>query len=249
MDLKNRGRVLAAGLFAGALLGGGLAMVTPAGAVVNEAAAAINWKNIWKTEIKPRAKKTFYTKKAANARYYTKVQADSLYETKAAHDASMAAALGNYYTKAQADAKYAPYPQLVRGALGNVGDVDSGGDAVASGYSFGVAFGTAPASHIIAPGDPLPTGCLGTPAEPDALPGHLCIFPNVYNNVSSDTVCSAANDCPAASRFGFIYIAFSAGTGTIDVSGSWAARPAGSVTASSSAHPGGSAGSSGATGR
>ena len=55
MGPKNRGRTLVVGLVVGVLMGAGFAMVTPAGATVKSAAAAINWKNIWKTEIKPRA--------------------------------------------------------------------------------------------------------------------------------------------------------------------------------------------------
>lgn len=123
MAPKLRGKMLAAGLLAGALMGGGLAVTTPAGAAVKEAAsAAINWKTIWKTEIKPRADKRYYTKKASNARYYTQAQVNAAllgYETKAAHDASLlgyytkaqsdallAAGLGNYYTKAQSDTNY-----------------------------------------------------------------------------------------------------------------------------------------------
>lgn len=102
MQLKLRGKTLVAGLAAGMLIGGGLATVTPAGAVVEQAAAAINWKNIWKTEIKPRADKRYYTKKLSNARYYTKKQATSIFESKVAHDQSLL----NYYTKAQSDANY-----------------------------------------------------------------------------------------------------------------------------------------------
>ena len=96
------GRKALAGLAAGALIGAGVATVTPAGAVMEQAAGAINWKMAWKTEIKPRADKRYYTKTLSNARYYTKTDADTLFETKAAHDAS----IGNYYTKAQSDGNY-----------------------------------------------------------------------------------------------------------------------------------------------
>ncbi len=115
MTATRRGKAWAVGLFAGALIGGGIALVTPAGAAVQGAAAAIDWKQVWKQEIKPRADKRYYTKKKANARYYTKFDANTLFETKAAHDASLAnyytkaqhdASLTNYYTKAQSDTNY-----------------------------------------------------------------------------------------------------------------------------------------------
>jgi hypothetical protein len=102
MQFKLGGRSALAGIAVGALIGAGLATVTPAGAVVKSAAAAIDWKQVWQTEIKPRADKRYYTKKKSNARYYAKWDANALFETKAAHDASLA----NYYTKAQSDANY-----------------------------------------------------------------------------------------------------------------------------------------------
>jgi hypothetical protein len=130
MSVTKRGKAWAVGLFAGALIGGGIALVTPAGAAVQGAAAAIDWKQVWKSEIKPRADKRYYSKKKSNQRYYTKTEVATLlgpyvdtpelvaalagYYTKAQTDA----ALANYYTKTQIDAKLAPFQNSVAAFAG-----------------------------------------------------------------------------------------------------------------------------------
>jgi hypothetical protein len=118
MGVMKRGRTLAAGLVVGALIGTGVAAVTPAGAAVKSAAAGIDWKQVWRTEIKPRAKKTFYTKRQSNQTYVKKTDLPSAlapYVTSASLAAQLGgyytkpqvdAALGNYYTKTQSDANY-----------------------------------------------------------------------------------------------------------------------------------------------
>src|SRR3954465_7804609 len=96
MQLSQRGRNIIGGLVAGGVIGGGLATVTPA-------AAAVDWKHVWKEEIKPRADKRYYTKKKANQTFTT--------------SAALSSRLGGYYTKAQSDAKYAPSQPLYRGSI------------------------------------------------------------------------------------------------------------------------------------
>ena len=102
-------------------------LVAGAAALVSSPASAkssINWQHVWKTEIKPRADKRYYTKTKANAifartsalaNYYSKTEADARYALKSD--------LGNYYTKAQSDAKYAPFPSVIRGTYTAVGVV------------------------------------------------------------------------------------------------------------------------------
>ena len=88
----GRWRLAAAGLAAGVLVGGTVAVVAPAVATRDTSYAATNWKKIWKKELK----------KYADKRYYTTTQSDAKYSTKA----ETAAGLGNVYTKAQSDANY-----------------------------------------------------------------------------------------------------------------------------------------------
>ena len=89
----NMKRTLAT-VVAGVLIGGGVTMVSPAGAEVSQFAAT-NWNKIWKKKLQKRADKRYYTKAASDAKYSTKTETRSL--------------LGNYYTKAQADAALGGY--------------------------------------------------------------------------------------------------------------------------------------------
>jgi hypothetical protein len=216
---SRRGPIVIAAV-AGLLAGAALTTVAPAGASL-----ATNWASVWKQEIKPRADK----------RYYTKVQSNAAYETKAAHDASLGLALGDHYTKAQSDARYytklesdaqyAPYPTLIRG--GFAGLVGTTGQEVHSPISFGVNLPSAPTVHYIKAGDPVPVGCAGTMALPDADPGHLCVFEQASSNLSSQRGVAdpTTGNSGSATFAAYVY-------GTRDVAdvqiwfrGSWALRP------------------------
>jgi len=231
MALKNRGRTLAAGLLAGVLVGGGFAMVTPAGAAVKEAASAINWKNVWQNEIKPRADKRYFTKKKANARFYTKIETTSIFESKVAHDASLlnyytkAQSDANYYTKAQSDAKYSPALPLIRGTYDAIGTAGAAGDWVGDNLSFNVTLSAAPTPHYIAIGAAVPAGCSGTAAAPNADPGHLCLFEAQDINVASRFIFSGTGATGFASTFGASMYVSSAAAGDVFVYGTWALRP------------------------
>jgi hypothetical protein len=250
MALKQRGKTLAAGILAGALLGGGLAAITPAGAAVQGAAASIDWKLIWQTKIKPRTDKRYYTKKKSNARYYTKWDANAFFESKSAHDASLAGYYtkaqsdlnyytkaqsdANYYTKAQSDAKYAPYPKVTRGVFHMTMTSGASGESAGADISYGVLLTAAPTAHYILLGDPVPPGCLGTPAAPDALPGNLCVF-EAYNfgslsGAATRGVASITAIGGVANTMGAIVYGFTNGTGNGRAAGSWAMRPGTVVT-------------------
>ncbi|MDX6358526.1 MAG: hypothetical protein QOH37_1580, partial [Nocardioidaceae bacterium] len=119
-----------------ALVGGGAALMSsPA-----SAQATINWKHIWKTQIKPRADKRYYTKLVANNRFarigssYTKAESDGKYTP-----------TGTAYTKAESDARYAPFPSVIRGTYTAVGVVAVAGQDVDASFSYGVNLATAPA--------------------------------------------------------------------------------------------------------
>jgi len=236
MALKNRGRTLAAGLLAGVLVGGGFAMVTPAGAAVKEAASAINWKNIWQTEIKPRADKRYFTKKKANARFYTKIETTSIFESKVAHDASLlnyytkadsdaryytkVQSDANYYTKPQSDAKYAPFPNLMRGVYMVL--EDAGQDFAAGGVSFPYPLSLAPTLNVIPVGGPPTAACPGTVANPQATAGNFCIYQRF---LSGATTLSLTNLGAGNGTFGVYILADTPAPQYIEASGSWAVRP------------------------
>lgn len=213
-------------LLVGVLVGGGLMAVTPAGAEVSNAVAT-NWKKIWNKELKPQADQRYYTKKKSNKRYYTKSDSDAKYQPKGNY-----ALTGSSYTKAESDSRYAPLPGVLRGAFELTGNAAAAGNGASDDISFGVTFASAPAVHVIGPGDVPPAGCSGSLEAPNAAPGNLCIFQRANFNVAPIVVCTVANSCDTAplgkaNAFGAWVFAFSSAAGYFESGGSWAARPAG----------------------
>ena len=112
----GRWRVAVAGIAAGVVVGGTVAVVAPAVATQDTSFAATNWKKIWKKNLQKYADKRYYTKKQSDAKYSTKAETaaglGNVY-TKAQGDAKYAAA-GSRYSKAESDGRYAPYPAVIR---------------------------------------------------------------------------------------------------------------------------------------
>jgi hypothetical protein len=89
--------------------------------------------------------------------------------------------------------------------------------------SFAFALAEAPTPHYIAYGTSPPSACPGTPADPQAQPGHLCVYESVPASNSTGRVfdpLSGADD--TANRFGAGVAATSQGTGDYRVRGTWA---------------------------
>lgn len=207
------------------LVGGAMALVSsPA-----SAKSGINWQHVWRTEIKPRADKRYYTKTKANAifartsalaNYYSKTEADARYAFKSD--------LGNYYTKAQSDAKYAPFPAVIRGTYSILDVATAVGQTFGDNISFGVTLSAAPTAHYIPAGGTVPAGCSGTPAAPNASPGNLCVFEGHTLNTTAVGVYGIDGAAPAlgvSNPFGAGVYANSAAAGNVYAWGSWAVRP------------------------
>ncbi len=63
---------------------------------------------------------------------------------------------------------------------------------MASAISFNIPLGSAPnEAHYILDGEPLPTGCSGTSAKPEAAPGNLCVFASTQRFVNESVVPTA----------------------------------------------------------
>ncbi|MCD6639390.1 MAG: hypothetical protein LT071_05695 [Nocardioides sp.] len=138
---------------------------------------------------------------------------------------------GSSYTKAQSDAKYAPAQRLYRGTIMMIGNAPGAGAGDGHGISFGATFPSAPTPHYIKLGDPVPAGCSGTAAAPDAAPGHLCVFESEAANVGTNRgICRGGSaSCSATDPFGATVYAYANAAGTFEVLGTWAARPSGPV--------------------
>jgi hypothetical protein len=196
-----------------ALVGGGAALMSsPA-----SAQATINWKHIWKTQIKPRADKRYYTKIVADGRY---ARAGSSY-TKAESDGKYAAA-GSSYSKAESDAKYLAKPTVLRGTW-TVWESTPAGSEGADSISFGQTLASAPTVHYIAKGALVPTGCSGSPAAPGAAPGNLCVFEQFNNGAGGGQVLDpTTQNLGQSAPFGAAVVFTSPTQAAIFVYGSWA---------------------------
>ena len=228
MSSRRSVRQLLVALLLGVLVGGGLMAVTPAGAEVSNAVAT-NWKKIWKKNLKPLADKRYYTKAQSDTKYSTKAEtAAGDAASQAAANAATDAKLGGYYkktetySKAESDAKYQTKAQLIRGSY----FVGTGNPTYSLGsFSFGVTFASAPTAHYIRIGDPIPVGCSGTAAAPDASPGHLCVFETTVVNATNRVIAKGIGGS-GADAFGFTLEVDSAGTAGIGTfaRGTWAVR-------------------------
>jgi hypothetical protein len=110
------------------------------------------------------------------------------------------------------------------------GQVDTGtcpncSDSQADAISFPIPLATAPIVHVIALGDPVPAGCSGTPGNPGASSGNLCIFEGWNFNATGLGVCAPPGTIACTgggTRFGVGVVAFAAGNGVWDDFGTWA---------------------------
>jgi hypothetical protein len=132
-----------------------------------------------------------------------------------------------YYKKSLADKKFAPKPKVIRGtySLGSSNATPLGNASVAE-ISFGFTLSEAPKDHYIALGDPVPAGCSGTVAAPNAAKGQLCVFEGASINAGLPFISHPEGGLGATS-FGAVVAAFATSPGDFLVNGSWAVRPKG----------------------
>jgi hypothetical protein len=226
MSSRRPARQILVAVLLGVLVGGGLMAVTPAGAQVSQSVAT-SWKKIWKKNLRPLADKRYYTKVQSDAKYQPKgaYEAAGSGWTKAESDAKYAGA-GTSYSKAESDAKYAPSAPVLRGSFMLLA---TGGGYSTVPISLGQGFATAPTMRYVSLGEALPTGCSGSAAAPNAAPGYLCVFESYnFGSIAVSTCRSVPSvTCGAeyADQFGTTLYANSGGS-TIEVNGTWAARPA-----------------------
>lgn len=120
-----------------------------------------------------------------------------------------------------------PYPDdtlpaghTIRGtyALASEGPAGDNGSLAMTGISYGFRLAASPATHVIPSGGAVPAGCGGTPANPDASPGHLCIFEQANTNKGAGYPVVLFNN-----RFGAsIYMFSGAGSSFAYSAGTWA---------------------------
>ncbi len=91
--------------------------------------------------------------------------------------------------------------------------------------SFGYTLRSAPIPHFIPAGAVPPSACPGNVANPQAAPGHLCVYEQHDNNAQGQLIGNPVNNTGGqTSRFGAFVIAQSVADGTWTTSGTWAVR-------------------------
>jgi hypothetical protein len=119
-----------------------------------------------------------------------------------------------------------PSGKTVRGIFAAAGEA-SGADTsdIADNISFGWTLTARPTPHFIQAGAAVPAGCSGTPDDPGADPGNLCVFEVVHTNVDDAHTYvwnPVFNSTGMAEPFGAAVLSSSAGAGYYDFGGSWA---------------------------
>jgi len=109
----------------------------------------------------------------------------------------------------------------VRGFWGQGWTASAAGEFHETYLAFVFTLASAPAAHFIPLGGTPPAGCPGTSANPQADPGHLCVYEDNTGNTSSKLVCSSVL-CPAATRWGAQIRGNSAAAGSSWMRGTWA---------------------------
>lgn len=128
-------------------------------------------------------------------------------------------------------ADFAPYPKVIRGTWSMA--TSGNPEFMAADISFGWTLPSAPVTHFIESGAPVPAGCAGTAAAPSAEPGNLCVFvTHLFGSVGVHGICNHANVCdPGADTYGAVIYGTGTGASGTQISGTWAVRAA-SVSAS-----------------
>ena len=94
-----------------------------------------------------------------------------------------------------------------------------------NGISFTYTLSADPIPHFIATGTTAPAECPGSLADPEAMPGHLCLYEAFHSasvGTSQAIVSPVTNASGQASRFGFGFSIQTNATGNFASNGTWA---------------------------
>lgn len=114
-----------------------------------------------------------------------------------------------------------PSGRTIRGFFGLGWTAAAAGEFQETYLTFGFTLASVPTAHFIPFGSSPPSGCPGTAADPQADPGHLCVYEDNTGNTQNKNVCSS-HSCPGATRWGAQFRANSTGGGNAWTRGTWA---------------------------
>lgn len=116
-----------------------------------------------------------------------------------------------------------PSGRTLRGAYA-VGTHPTGpGQALTGVISFPFPLEAAPQPHVVGLGGQAPTECPGNANNPQAAPGHLCVYEAQKSNTQGPPQTCSFEGCPSITRWGGgIQIFADADPGPFNSAGSWA---------------------------
>lgn len=124
-----------------------------------------------------------------------------------------------------------PAGTTIRGTYALGSDGEFGWDSI----SFGVELPTAPTVHFLPDGSAATANCPGTPSEPEAAAGHLCVYERNAGSATDQDVFNPATGTPSgATRWGAGVIGYNTGTTAFWSYGAWALTVGGSVSVTES---------------
>jgi hypothetical protein len=116
-----------------------------------------------------------------------------------------------------------PSGKTLRGVFAPGGTAAAPDDAVQESVSFGFISAGFPTVHYVPNGTTPPPECPGSKTQPEAAPGHLCLYEAQVGNVSATCVFNpVTNACGEASGRGFGVAITAATSGDFWLQGSWA---------------------------
>jgi hypothetical protein len=133
----------------------------------------------------------------------------------------------NTHIKPKADKRYLPGGNLPAGktmrGVFMIGETSGGGITFGeNSFSFQRPLASAPTAHYIEAGSPPPVACPGSNDNPQARPGHLCVYENAQGNLASFTILNPTTNTGGASRWGFMVQTTASGAGLFYTNGTWA---------------------------
>jgi hypothetical protein len=141
--------------------------------------------------------------------------------------------LWNTHIKPKADARYVKKSAIktIQGNYAGGAVAASANDDAWENISWGFDLGTAPQEHYIPDGGVPPAECPGTAENPQAAPGHLCVFESFSVNLASVTIFTGTTGGTGqASRWGAGLWIQSTAAGNFFSYGTWAVTAGAGVT-------------------
>lgn len=115
-----------------------------------------------------------------------------------------------------------PPGKTLRGVFATRDTDNTQGARAYDSITFSIPLAAAPTAHYLNEGSAPTADCPGSPASPEAAPGHLCVYERTASAVSRTVLDPISGDNPGSSRYGAVV--FSSNTNETATYGTWAVK-------------------------